>query len=185
MDEARAFLALPSSAAANGGPHAAVMTVKKRHAAFGGAVSPSMAPKWKLTCTPAPLAIAVSRPYGFIPISSIEVMTASTAYRRWSPPSPAIMASPRACGASGSIPSAPRRGRSLSDRAKRPGASTAGPCALAGPLRAPLLTGKGIETVLSLITTVPRIHAAAALIGRHPRRLRTTPRPLPVGHRPR
>ena len=116
-----------------------VMTVKKRHAAFGGAVSPSMAPMWKPTCTPAPLAIAVSRPYGFIPISSIEVMTASTAYRRWSPPSPAIMASPRACGASGSIPSAPRRGRSLSDRARRPGASTAGPAHWRAPSGRPCL----------------------------------------------
>ena len=92
-----------------------------------------MAPMRKPTCTPAPSAIAASRPYGFIPISSIEVMTASTASRRWSPPSPAIMASSRACSASGSIPSAPPRGRSLSDRARHSGASTAGPCALAGP----------------------------------------------------
>ena len=58
-------------------------------------------------------------------------MTASTASRRWSPPSPAIMASSRTCSASGSIPSAPPRGRSLSDRARRSGASTAGPYALA------------------------------------------------------
>ena len=39
----------------------------------------------KPTCTPAPSAIAASRRYGFIPISSIAAMTASTA-------SPALVA---------------------------------------------------------------------------------------------
>ena len=40
-------------------------------------------------------------PMIFIPISSIEVMTASTASRRWSPPSLAIMTSSRTCSALG------------------------------------------------------------------------------------
>ena len=49
---------------------------------------------------------------------------------------------------------------------------------------ATLLAGEGIETVLSLVTAVPGIHAAAGSISGQSRRLRTTPRPLPVGHRP-
>ena len=117
-------------APANGGDHVGGYD-RKQLAATGGVAGPSMAPMRKPTCTPAPSAIAASRSYDFIPISSIEVMTASTASRRWSPPSPAIMASSRTCSASGSIASAPPRGRSLSDRARRSGASTAGPYALA------------------------------------------------------
>ena len=66
---------------ANGGGHAA---------ASGGIAAPSMAPMRKPTCTPAPSAIAASRPRDFIPISSIVAMTVSTACWRWPPPSPAL-----------------------------------------------------------------------------------------------
>ena len=66
---------------ANGGDHVGGYD-RKQLAASGGVAGPSMAPMRKPTCTPAPSAIAASRPYGFIPISSIEVMTASTASRR-------------------------------------------------------------------------------------------------------
>ena len=62
-------------------------------------------------------------------------------------------------------PRAPRQGADLSPTAQgvraRP---TAGPYALArSPSGAPLLAGKGIETVLSLVTAVYRILATAAL----------------------
>ena len=128
---ARSSLLAPF-APTNGGDHVGGYD-RKQLAATGGVAAPSMAPMQKPICTPAPSAIAVSRPCGSIPISSIGAMTASTASRRWSPPSPAMMAPSRAYSAPGSIPSAPPRGRSLSDRARRSGASTAGPCALAGP----------------------------------------------------
>ena len=50
---------------------------------------------------------------------------------------------------------------------------------------ATLLAGEGIETVLSLVTAVPRHSCRSGSIGGQSRRLRTTPRPRPVGHRPR
>ena len=88
---------------------------------------------------------------------------ASTECRRWSPPSPAMMAPSRAYSAPGSIPSYPRKPTSCA-RAKRLGGSTAAPFASAGPPPgATLLAGEGIETVLSVVTAVPVIHAAAAL----------------------
>ena len=149
-------------APANGGDHVGGYD-RKQLAAIGGVAGPSMAPMRKPTCTPAPSAIAASRPYGFIPISSIEVMTASTAYRRWSPPSPVIMASSRTCSGSGSIPSASPRVRSLSDRGRRSGASTAGPHALAGlpPVRTCLLARA--SKPYYLWSHVARILAATAL----------------------
>ena len=163
----------------------AAMTVRKRRAASGGVAGPSMAPMRKPTCTPAPSAIAASRPCGFIPISSIEVMTASTASRRWSPPSPAMMAPSRACSAPGSIPSAPPRGRSLSARAKRSGASTAGPYASAGPPPArPCLPARASKPCYRW-SPPPRHSCRGGSIGGQPGRLRTAPRPRPVGHRPR
>ena len=105
-----------------------------------------MAPMRKPTCTPAPSAIAASRPYGFIPISSIEVMTASTASRRWSPPSPAMMAPSRACSAPGSTPSAPPKSQlarprkgfgRVHGRAVRFGGSASGATLLAGEASKP------------------------------------------------
>ena len=69
----------------------------------------------------------------------------------------------RVCSAPGLTPSDPKKPTSPA-RAKRLGASTAGPFASAEPPPArPLLAGEGIETVLSLVTAVPGIHAAAAL----------------------
>ena len=55
----------PAFAPANGGDH---VRDRKQHAASGGAAGPSMAPMRKPTCTPAPSAIAASRPCGSIPI---------------------------------------------------------------------------------------------------------------------
>ena len=139
------------------------MTVKKQHAASGAAAGPSMAPMRKPTCMPAPSPIAASRPCGSIPISSIAGMTASTVCRHWSPPSPEMMAPSRVCSAPGLTPSDPTKvnlarprkalGR-VHGRAVRFGGSASG---------ATLLAGEGIETVLSLVTAVPGIHAAAAL----------------------
>ena len=132
MEEALAFLSLPRPLPPMAAITPAAMTVKKRHAASGGAAGPSMAPMRKPIYTPAPSAIAASRPCGFIPISSIAGMTASTACRHWSPPSPAMMAPSRVCSAPGSTPSVPQKPTSPA-RAKRLGASTAAPCASAGP----------------------------------------------------
>ena len=49
---------------------------------------------------------------------------------------------------------------------------------------ASLVVGEGIETVLSLVTAVPDITAAAAL-GREPRHIRASPRHSPARHRAR
>ena len=50
---------------------------------------------------------------------------------------------------------------------------------------ATLLAGEGIETVLSLVTAVPGIHAAAALSAGSLGAFEPPPRSRPVGHRPR
>ena len=139
------------------------MTVKKRRAASGGVADPSMAPMRKPICTPAPSAIAAFRRYGFIPISSIA---ADDGIHRL----PALVAA--VTGDDGAIegvqrtwldPKLPEKanlarprkalGR-VYGRAVRFGGSASG---------ATLLAGEGIETVLSLVTAVPGIHAAAAL----------------------
>ena len=79
-------------------------------------------------------------------------------------PLPPMAAPPRACSAPGSTSSDPPRPTSparaqkalgrVHGRAVRFGGSASG---------ATLLAGEGIETVLSLVTAVPGIHAAAAL----------------------
>ena len=88
---------------------------------------------------------------------------ASTTSRRWSPPSPAMMAPSRAYSAPGLDPKLPEKANLVSPRkalgrvhgrAVRFGGSASG---------ATLLAGEGIETVLSLVIAVPGIHAAAAL----------------------
>ena len=157
---ARSALLAPF-APANGGDHVGGYD-RKQLTATGGVAGPSMAPMRKPTCTPAPSAIAASRPCGFIPISSIVEMTASTECRHWSPPSPAMMAPSRVCSAPGLTPSDPPRPISFA-RVKRSGASTAGRALWRVPLRCAPACRQGIETVLSLVTAVPRILAAATL----------------------
>ena len=163
MEEALAFLSLPRPLPQMAAITPAAMTVRKRRAASGGAAGPSMAPMRKPTCTPAPSAIAASRPCGFIPISSIvgddgihrlpALVAAVTGddgaiegvQRTWldpKRPAKANLARPRKA-----------LGR-VHGRAVRFGGSASG---------ATLLAGEGIETVLSLVTAVPGIHAAAAL----------------------
>ncbi len=132
MEEALAFLALPSADPPMAAITPATMTVKKQHAASGAAAGPSMAPMRKPTCMPAPSPIAASRPCGFILISSIATTMVSTASRHWSPPSPAMMAPSRVCSAPGLTPSDPKKPTSPA-LARRSGASTAAPCASAGP----------------------------------------------------
>ena len=84
----------------------------------------------------------------------------------------------------GWTPSDPGKPTSLA-RAKRLGVSMAGPVRFGGSASGvTLLAGEGIETVLSLVTAVPGIQAGRSSISGPSRRLRTTPRPLPVGHRP-
>ena len=83
-------------------------------------------------------------------------------------------------------PKHPAKADLMPARARHSGASTAEPCASAGPPSgATLLAGEGIETVLSLVTAVPRHSCRGGSIGGQPGRLRTSPRPRPVGHRPR
>ena len=184
MEEALAFLSLPPSAPANGGDHAGGYDREEAARRLWRVAGPSMAPMRKPICTPAPSAIAASRPCGFIPISSIAGMTASTACRHWSPPSPAMTAPSRACSAPGSTPSVPQKPTSCA-RAKRLGASTAGPCASAGPPPArPCLPAKASKPFY-LGHRRPRHSCRGGSIGGQPRRLRTAPRPRPVGHRPR
>ena len=90
-------------------------------------------------------------------------MTASTASRHWSPPSPAMMAPSRACSAPGLTPSDPRKPTSFA-RAKRLGASTAGPFASAGPPPArPCLPARASKPFYLWLPPFPVIHAAAAL----------------------
>ena len=154
-------------APANGGDHVGGYD-RKRRAASGGVADPSMAPMRKPICRLALSAIAASRPYGFIPISSIEVMTASTASGHWSPPSPAIMTSSRTCSASGQ-PRALRQG-AISLRPRKAFGRVHGRTLRFGgsPSGAPLLAGNGIETVLSLVTAVDRSLAESALlVGSH------------------
>ena len=163
----------------------AAMTVRKQRAASGGVAGPSMAPMRKPICTPAPSAIAASRALRFHPdliyrgddgIHRMPALVAAVTgddgavegvQRTWldpKRPEKANLARPRKA-----------LGR-VHGRAVRFGGSASG---------ATLLAGEGIETVLSLVTAVPGIHAAAALIGGQPGRLRTAPRSRPVGHRPR
>ena len=110
----------------------AATTVKKQRAASGGVADLSMAPMRKPICTPAPSAIAASRPCDFIPISSIATTMASTASRHWLPQLPATTAPSRGCSAPGSIARCPPRPISFA-RARRSGVSTAGPYASADP----------------------------------------------------
>ena len=164
MEEARAFLVLPPSTAANGGEFTpAAMTVKKQRAASGGVAGPSMAPMRKPTCTPAPSAIAGFPALRFHPdlihraddgIHRLPALVAAVTgddgaiegvQRTWldpKRPAKADLARPRKA-----------LGR-VHGRAVRFGGSASG---------ATLLAGEGIETVLSLVTAVPGIHAAAAL----------------------
>ena len=83
---------------------------------------------------------------------------------RWSPPLPAMTASSPASSALGSILRYPPR-RAFLIPAKRLAAFTARRALRHSPADsgATLLAGEGIETVLSLITAVPNITAAAAL----------------------
>ena len=139
------------------------MTVKKRRADSGGVAGPSMAPMRKPICTPAPSAIAASRPLRFHPdllhrddngIHRLPALVAAVtgddgaiegAQRTWLDPKlpeKANLVSPRKA-----------LGR-VHGRAVRFGGSASG---------ATLLAGEGIEIVLSLVTAVPGIHAAAAL----------------------
>ena len=181
MEEA---LASSRSTPANAAITPAAMTVRKQRAASGGVAGPSMAPMRKPTCTPAPSAIAASRPCGFIPISSIVEMTASTECRHWSPPSPAMMAPSRVCSAPGLTPSDPKKPTSPA-RAKRLGASTAAPFASAEPPPArPCLPAKASKPFYRGHRR-PRHSCRRGSIGGQPGRLRTAPRPRPVGHRPR
>ena len=141
----------------------AVMTVRKQRAASGGVAGPSMAPMGKPTCTPAPSAIAASRRYGFHPdliyrgddgIHRLPALVAAVTgangaiegvQRTWldpKRPEKAYLARPRKA-----------LGR-VHGRAVRFGGFASGET---------LLAGEGIETVLSVVTAVPGIHAAAAL----------------------
>ena len=140
-----------------------VMIAIKRRATSGGAAGPSMALMRKPTCTPAPSAIAGSRRYGFILISSIAatngihrlpaLVAAVTGddgaiegiQRTWLDPKPPAKAD---------LVRPPKALRPVHGRAVRFGGSASG---------ATLLAGEGIETVLSLVTVVPGILAAAAL----------------------
>ena len=133
-------------------------------AATGGVAGPSMAPMRKPTCTPAPSAFAASRPYDFIPISSIEV---TDGIHRL----PALVATVtgddgahRGRAAYLARPQASRQGADLSPTAQRVRARPRpGRTLWRIPSSATLLAGKGIETVLSLVTAVDRILAASAL----------------------
>ena len=109
------------------------MTVKNRRAASGGVAAPSMTPMRKPIYTPAPSAIAASRPCGFILISSIAD---DNGIHRL----PALVAA--VTGDDGAIEGVQRtwldpkrtapKPTSFA-RARRSGASTAGPCASAEP----------------------------------------------------
>ena len=158
---ARSALLAPF-APANGGDHVGGYD-RKQIAATGGVAVPSMPPMRKPTCTPVPSAITGSLRYGFIPISSIA---ATNGIHRLS----ALIAA--VTGDDGAIegvqrtwldPKLPEKanlarprkalGR-VYGRAVRFGGSASS---------ATLLAGEGIETVLSLVTAVPGILAAAAL----------------------
>ena len=132
MEEALAFLVLPPSVPATGGDHA------------GGYDREEAARRLWRRCRPIDgthaEAYLHARAIGycrfpalrFIPISSIVTTMVSTASRHWSPPLPAMTASSRAYSVHGSTPSDPGKPTSTA-RVKHSGASTAGPCASAGP----------------------------------------------------
>ena len=162
----------------------AAMTVKKRRADFGGVAGPSMAPMRKPICTPAPSAIAASRPCGFIPISSIA---ADDGIHRL----PALVAA--VTGDDGAIegvqrtwldPKLPEKanlarprkalGR-VHGRAVRFGGSASG---------ATLLAGEGHRNRSIAGHRRPRHSCRGGSISGQSRRLRTAPRPRAVDHRP-
>ena len=139
------------------------MTVRKQHAAFGGVAGPSMAPMRKPICTPAPSAIGRFPALRFHPdliyrgddgIHRMPALVAAVTgddgavegvQRTWLDPKRSAKANfvrPRKA-----------LGR-VHGRAVRFGGFASG---------ATLLAGEGIETVLSVVTAVPGIHAAAAL----------------------
>ena len=133
MEEALVFLSLPPSTPANGGDHA------------GGYDREEAARRLWRRCRPIDgthaEAYLHARAIGHCRFPALRFhpdlihrddMTASTASRRWSPPSPAMTAPSRAYSVPGSTPSYPGKPTSPA-RAKRLGASTAGPCASAGP----------------------------------------------------
>ena len=108
---------------------------------------------------------AASRRCASIPSFAIAKARRCAGSRRWSPPSPATTAPCSACSAPGSIRAAPAKAGVTNPRkalgrifghAVRFGAVPADGLAS-------LVVGEGIETVLSLVASVPEIGAAAAL----------------------
>ena len=132
MEEARAFLVLPSAAHANGGDHA------------GGYDREEAARRLWPRCRPIDgthaEAYLHARAIGHCRFPALRFHPylihrgddgIHRPCRHWSPPSPAMMAPSRACSVPGSTPRHPPRPISFA-RVKHSGASTAGPCASAG-----------------------------------------------------
>ena len=185
MEEALAFLSLPPSAPANAEITPAAMTVKKQHAASGGVAGPSMAPMRKPICTPAPSAIAASRPCGFIPISSI-------AHDDGIHRLPALVAA--VTGDDGAIegvqrtwldPKLPEKANLVPARAKRLGGPRPRRALRRVRLRRDPACRRGHRDRSICGHRRPRHSCRGGSIGGQSRRLRTAPRPRPVGHRPR
>ena len=99
-------------------------------------------------------------------------------------PLPPMAPPPRACSALGSTPSDPPRPTSPA-RAKHLGVSTAGTCDSVGPPLAHLACRRGHRNRAVTGHRCPPHSCRGGSISGQPRRLRSTQRPPPVGHRPR
>ena len=140
------------------------MTRRRRPAACGGAAAPSPAAMPSAICTFAACRAAASRRCASIPSFAIATARPCAGTRRWSPPSPVTTAGcsawqrtwldPRRPAKAGIAVPRKALGR-IHGLAVRFGAPADG--------LASLVVGEGIETVLSLVTAVPEIRAAAAL----------------------
>ena len=185
MEEALAFLSLPRSAPANGGDHA------------GGYDREEAARRLWRRCRPIDgthaEAYLHARAIGHCRFPALRfhpdlIHRGDDGIHRM----PALVAA--VTGDDGAIegvqrtwldPKRPAKANLSSARAKHSGASTAGPCASAGPPPVrPACRRRHRNRSISGHRR-PRHSCRGGSIGGQSRRLRTAPRPRPVGHRPR